>query len=278
MGNIYKITNTVNGKVYIGKTVIGVENRWRKHQTEAQREDRGYKSALYDALNKYGVDKFTIETIETCPNDALDIRERFWIKYFNSYVYGYNLTVGGDGHNIVNEQERAEVLSLWQQGVTEQWLSDATGRSVKTIRHILRSNGVTREEILAHQKAISRPQRGKPIYVYDLNGNYLMGFGSVIEASETLGIHHTTLGHVISGRHKSVHGLMMRTYKADSIKPYTPSVNAPRKIYCLETDTIYRSMTDAQKDTGVDRHIIKQYIEGKRNDDKFHFSLVCNNE
>ena len=84
MGHIYKITNTVNGKVYIGKTTVGVEKRWRKHQTEAQR-DRGYKSALYDAMNKYGADKFTIEAIETCSNDALDKRERLWIKHFNSY-------------------------------------------------------------------------------------------------------------------------------------------------------------------------------------------------
>lgn len=50
------------------------------------------------------------------------------------------------------------------------------------------------------------------------------------------------------------------------------------KTYCRETDTVYRSMTEAQEHTGVDRHIIKQYIEGKRKDDKFHFSLVCNNE
>lgn len=46
------------------------------------------------------------------------------------------------------------------------------------------------------------------------------------------------------------------------------------KVYCRETDTVYRSMTEAQEHTGVDRHIIKRYIDGQRKDDKFHFSLV----
>lgn len=273
MGHIYKITNTVNGKVYVGKTTLGVQKRWETHLKESKK-NRSYRSSLYDAISKYGVDKFVIETLEICPNDALDDRERFWIKHFDSYINGYNLTVGGDGHNIISEQEVARVLSFWQEGYTEQGISDATGYSVKTVRRLLYSNGVTREDVLLRQKIVSRPQKGKPIYVYDLDGNYLMGFDSVIEASEALGIHHTTLGHVISGRHKSVHGLMMRTYKAKSIEQYVPSATAPKKVYCRETNTTYRSMTDAQKDTGVDRHIIKLYIEGKRKDDKFHFSFV----
>lgn len=49
------------------------------------------------------------------------------------------------------------------------------------------------------------------------------------------------------------------------------------QVYCRETDTTYRSMTEAEQDTGVDRHIIKKYIEGKRRDEKFHFSYVENN-
>lgn len=46
------------------------------------------------------------------------------------------------------------------------------------------------------------------------------------------------------------------------------------KVYCQETDTVYRSMTEAEQMIGVDRHIIKRYINGLRKDDKYHFSLV----
>lgn len=47
-----------------------------------------------------------------------------------------------------------------------------------------------------------------------------------------------------------------------------------RKVYCEETDAVYRSFTEAEQATGVDRHIIKKYVDGKRKDSKHHFRLV----
>ena len=58
MGFIYKITNKVNNKVYIGQTSRSLEIRWREHKSRA---GCYYTSHLYSAMNKYGVDNFIFE-------------------------------------------------------------------------------------------------------------------------------------------------------------------------------------------------------------------------
>lgn len=49
-------------------------------------------------MRKYGLEKFSFEVIEECAQEDLNLRERYWIKYYNSndMDYGYNLTIGGD--------------------------------------------------------------------------------------------------------------------------------------------------------------------------------------
>lgn len=97
---IYKITNKINQKVYIGKS-NNIENRWKYHQTRYLQE-KEYNKPLYRAFRKYGINNFSFEILEEIDNNIYDIisneREIFWINYFNSYgELGYNGTHGGDG-------------------------------------------------------------------------------------------------------------------------------------------------------------------------------------
>jgi group I intron endonuclease len=95
---IYKITNQINGKVYIGKTVKqNLNTRWSQHVWEAK---RGAKWILQRAIRKYGVSQFTIEPLCRVSTEAeLNEREKEFIKLFDSTNHdkGYNLTPGGDG-------------------------------------------------------------------------------------------------------------------------------------------------------------------------------------
>jgi group I intron endonuclease len=90
---IYKTTNKINGKIYIGKLV---------------RESKVYLGSgkiLKLSLEKYGRDNFTREIIEYCDcKTQLIEREKFWIKHYNSTDrnIGYNLTKGGDGGSTNN--------------------------------------------------------------------------------------------------------------------------------------------------------------------------------
>ena len=94
MGYIYKITNLINGKVYIGKTERNIQIRWKEHCKNISRLQR---LPLYKALKKYGINNFTIEEIEQCNISQLDQREIYWISFYNSYIKGYNCTEGGEG-------------------------------------------------------------------------------------------------------------------------------------------------------------------------------------
>lgn len=89
---IYQITNTVNGKFYIGKTTKSAEERLRKHIYNAR---HGTETYLYRAMRKYGEDSFSISIIEETSD--LNDREMFWIQTLNP---DYNMTLGGDGGNI----------------------------------------------------------------------------------------------------------------------------------------------------------------------------------
>lgn len=95
---IYKITNLINNKSYIGKS-SNIEERWRYHKSNYN-NSKEYNKILYEAFRKYGIENFSFEIIELLENEY-DIksneREQYWIDYFNSFHFGYNMTEGGDG-------------------------------------------------------------------------------------------------------------------------------------------------------------------------------------
>lgn len=100
---IYKATNLVNGKVYIGQTVKTLEKRKRKHINDAV--SNRSKNVFHKALRKYGEDNFTWEVIDSAESETeLSEKEIYWISFYHSYIYvdnsnGYNMTIGGEGAN-----------------------------------------------------------------------------------------------------------------------------------------------------------------------------------
>ena len=101
MGFIYKKTNKVNGKIYIGKTILTEPQRWQQHLYYAQNNQRERDCPyLCNAILKYGKENFTREIIEEIDNSNLLEREKFWIKKLDATnpSIGYNISNGGDGN------------------------------------------------------------------------------------------------------------------------------------------------------------------------------------
>jgi group I intron endonuclease len=102
---IYKVTNLVNGKVYIGKTIKTLKDRKAKHIADAK---RGSNILFHRAMRKNGISNFFFEVFSHClSKEEMKQKEIETIKIMHSKnPDGYNLTDGGEGtigFNITNE-------------------------------------------------------------------------------------------------------------------------------------------------------------------------------
>ena len=94
---IYKITNKITNKVYIGQA-LDIANRWACHRKHVNKR----KTALQCAMYKYGVENFKFEILQICSSIELNDLEIQYIKEYNSCILfensnGYNMTTGGNG-------------------------------------------------------------------------------------------------------------------------------------------------------------------------------------
>lgn len=118
MGKIYKITNTINNKIYIGKTKRDIKLRLQEHIRDSNNPDKNIP--LHQAIKKYGKENFIIEIIEdNIIDDELDNKEKYYIQLFHSLSHenGYNVTQGGDGgktHPILTLSQVNEIIKILQ--------------------------------------------------------------------------------------------------------------------------------------------------------------------
>lgn len=113
MQGIYKITNLINQKSYIGKSK-NIEERWKSHLRPSSWTAQPNKP-LYRAFKKYGIQNFSFTVLEELLeyDKKSNEREKYWIQYFNTYKNGYNATLGGDGGvTVSNPREKYGKLTF----------------------------------------------------------------------------------------------------------------------------------------------------------------------
>ena len=90
MIGIYKITNLITQKSYIGQS-LNINRRFQEHCRKNEQQ-------IDQSIQKYGLDNFKFEILEECSAEQLNDREDYWIEYYNTIVpNGYNI---GFCHNI----------------------------------------------------------------------------------------------------------------------------------------------------------------------------------
>ena len=200
MSYIYKITNKLNNKIYIGKTDFSVEKRWKEHCRDCLKV-RDEQRPLYNAIQKYGIDNFFIEIVEECNSSVASDREKYWIEYYGSFKNGYNATKGGDGRSYVDVDI---IFSLWNKGYNLTQIHNITNYDTHTISVHLSNFGISSEEKYQRGYAI----KAKPIARIDKDTNQIIDtFSSIEEAKRKLNIKDNThISEVCKGKRKTAYG------------------------------------------------------------------------
>lgn len=212
MIGIYKITNQVNGKVYIGQS-IHINHRWSQHKNEAK-NDR-CNTLLYNAMKKYGIDNFSFEIIEECLPEQLNEREVYWISQYNSFQEGYNMTPGGTEPIYVNPQE---IYDLWDQGYTVGQIEELLSNKMCscTIRNYLHeyenwsATASRRRSALLASRKENVDDSNQIIKQYDLFGKFIRNWKSAREIERAIKIPHNSICNVLNNKQKQAGGFQWK--------------------------------------------------------------------
>lgn len=131
---IYKITNKINNKSYIGQS-IHIERRWSEHLQGSRYNPH---SVLHLAMKKYGEENFIFEILELCDEKDLNVKEEKYIIQYNTLVpMGYNVQKGGDNHSLtIPENIKALQQDLLNTDIIFEKLADKYNLSTRTITRV----------------------------------------------------------------------------------------------------------------------------------------------
>lgn len=267
MGWIYKITNSVNSKVYIGQTYKSIKERWRGHKYAAFHPGHiSYNSAIYKAIRKHGWENFKIEPIEECSQDKLDEREMYWIEKYDSYGRkGYNSTRGGHGYRIYDEDM---IKSLWDKGYNLRRICRELDICVNTVKSILEDYPpFIKQRYQRYLEASSdKSYESKPVKQYSLNGDYIATFPSLAEAERQTGTDKSTIMRVCKGKSVYANNYQWRYVDDDFAVTKVETHNIP----ILQTDkdnTVvkeFNSIAEAARDNGLSKSMVTYSVKNER--------------
>ena len=116
---IYKITNNLNNKIYIGQTIRPVEDRWKRHINDAL--NNVLDTHFARAIRYYKPENFSLTIIDTATTqDELNQKEQYWIQFYDSINQGYNETdaiskCGGNTYKSKTPEEMKKISEKIRQ-------------------------------------------------------------------------------------------------------------------------------------------------------------------
>ena len=233
---IYKHTNKINGKVYIGQTCQKPEHRWGSEgQFYTERQP-----AIHAAIQKYGWDNFEHEILnEGLTQDEANRQEKYWVKYFsaNDPLYGYNLTGGGDNRGEVSMETRKKLSDNRKKYLAEhpEVLKQMNEASLKATRKavICLENGIIYESAQEAQRQtgldfrnLSRCCHHEIYTVSNLHWEFY------------------------EEKYNDPKKCQLRIEEIEKLKKKTSGTNK-KKVLCIETNEIFESATEAAHSKGI---------------------------
>lgn len=226
MIGIYKITNKINGKFYIGQS-ISIENRFQDHKAPRSSK-RNYP--ICRAIKKYGKENFAFEVIEICQQDELNQKE---IEYIKTLCPHYNISEGGSGNkgnkpsielrnrlskknkeywDNLSEEKKKSIVANFKRPDKGHVVTTATRKKLSNIFtghkfNTPESNSKRSEFMKEYSKTHDMARRKKSVLQLTIDSNELVNeFETIKQAAESIGVHPTCILGVISGKRKSSRG------------------------------------------------------------------------
>lgn len=212
---IYKITNNITKESYIGQS-INIKKRFAEHKKA--KDDY----AIHRAIRKYGENNFSYEIIEECKKEELFEKEKYWIKYYNTYSNGYNETEGGEGVTKANRIKINQYSLNGKYLKTFDSITDAiielgkeySGSQISLVCKGKRKSAYNfqwrykkdfpdKEDIEPIQVV---DKTRKEIYQYDKNNNFIKSYENITIASKETGIGRTSISNCLNGYSKTAGG------------------------------------------------------------------------
>lgn len=206
---IYRLISP-SGKSYIGQT-INFKRRIARHKNPKVKDC----PKLNNAIKKYGFQNFQIEIIEHCLPRLLNDRERYWISYYNSLIFGYNSTSGGNSNYIILDETKEKIrqknkgryhgnqnVKCIIDGITYNSIGEASrnlGIPFRNIRHRLNSKNIKYNNYSYIDK--QNPVRSKRNLCHSksciING---VEYQSIRDAAKALNVHPSTLSYRLKNK------------------------------------------------------------------------------
>lgn len=152
---IYKITNKITNKCYIGQS-NNPSHRWVEHKSHANNGDEIGKSVLYDAMRKYGVDNFDFSIIGWY--EDYNEKEKYYIEHYNSLVpNGYNIMSGGEEppHKYGEEHHN----SAYSQEIVDKIIDDLISHKYTQIE-IAKKYNVSQQLVISINLGMTHKRKG----------------------------------------------------------------------------------------------------------------------
>lgn len=213
---VYQVQNVSNDKSYVGKTKRTLEQRWREHVHNAITGRK--EMTLYAAIRKYGPAGFRLNILAECDDeDVLNQLEKNWIRDLGTFGMGYNMTLGGEGpKGYRHTAETKRRMSEFRKG------RKFGPRTPEQCRNISRGKMGTgtgprphvkgRHHTEEARKKISESQYVR-VAQYDMLGNLIATYDSMIQASNVTGIHKAGISRSCRYPHRSAKNFRFKYLK-----------------------------------------------------------------
>jgi group I intron endonuclease len=275
---IYKITCLITNKVYVGQTV-DFNQRWSKYYNLNCKS----QVRIYNSLKKYKVENHVFEIIEECLVEELDQKEEYYKQYFIDNI-GWDMVLfcqlkdgkGGYKSEITKQKMRKPKPNGFGFGKKH---SDKTKQKMSEKRYSEEQKLKMRKPKITSKKGKEHGLFGKPkskehiknirqsILQYDLQGNFIKEWNSVLEANVFLGktTNASSISLCLVGKYKKAFGYIWK-YKFSNEIPNKTKIKFNYIVQLDKTGNIINEFinpTVAQKETGINSGSIWYCLNGK---------------